>query len=227
MKINFGNNSTTNAMKIYKYHTININLLNSLRNKTNWYSKLSYLNDPYECLFIDNTNTTVYKNLVSTLSVCCFSRNMNNILMWSHYADSHRGVCLEWEIDEEAPHIKGALNPITYDNKLVTLEEVKITKEGYLDLNVGDNGKFIFQKLKYWEYEEEMRIYNIDEDPNSNPRGKSKEFLGKLTSIYFGKNVIKDTIELVKFNTSHIPNLKYYKVDLNTDEMEYNNLTQL
>ncbi|MGD6731850.1 MAG: hypothetical protein ACPKMZ_12385 [Pleomorphochaeta sp.] len=26
--------------------------------------------------------------------VCCFSKNYKNILMWSHYADSHKGICI-------------------------------------------------------------------------------------------------------------------------------------
>lgn len=212
-------------MKIYKYHTININLLHSLRNKTNWYSKLSHLNDPYECFFIDNTNTTTYKDLISILSVCCFSKNMDNILMWSHYADSHRGVCLEWEVNEKSSQLKGALNAVMYEDELVTLNEVKRSKDGYLDLNVSSNGKFILQKLKDWAYEEELRIYNICEDPTL--RGKSKEFLGELTTIYFGKNVTKDNIELVKFNTSHIINLKYYKVDMDINTMKYNSISQV
>lgn len=225
MKINFGNNSTIDAMKIYKYHTININLLHSLRNKTNWYSKLAYLNDPYECFFIDNTNTTIYRDLISTFSVCCFSKNMDNILMWSHYANSHRGVCLEWEVDEESSQLKGGLNEVIYEDELVTLNEVERSKDGYLNLNVSNNGKFILQKLKDWEYEEELRIYNICEEPNL--KGKSKEFLGQLIGVYFGKNAIQDDIELVKFNSSHISGLKYYKVDMDTNTMKYNKLTQL
>lgn len=212
-------------MKIYKYQAINIYLLHSLRNKKNWYSKLPFLNDPYDCFFLDNTNTTVYKKLLSTFSVCCFSKNMDNILMWSHYADHHRGVCLEWEINEEDSRIKGALNSVIYENELITLDNVQRTEDGYLDLNVSSNGKFILQKLKNWEYEEEMRIYNICEDPQL--RGKSLDFLGELTSIYFGTKAIQDDIELVKFNTSHISDLKYYKVDLNTTTIKYNNLTEV
>lgn len=30
--------------------------------------------------------------------VCCFTRKADDPLMWSHYADSHRGVCLLYEI---------------------------------------------------------------------------------------------------------------------------------
>ena len=28
--------------------------------------------------------------------VCCFSEKKDDILMWSHYADGHKGFCLEF-----------------------------------------------------------------------------------------------------------------------------------
>lgn len=31
--------------------------------------------------------------------VCCFSARNNEILMWSHYADSHKGFCLGFKTD--------------------------------------------------------------------------------------------------------------------------------
>jgi hypothetical protein len=30
--------------------------------------------------------------------VCCFSLDLDNTLMWSHYADAHRGVCLLYDL---------------------------------------------------------------------------------------------------------------------------------
>ena len=212
-------------MKIYKYHAININLLHSLRNKTNWYSKLPYLNDPYECFFLDHTQTDVYKDFLATLCVCCFSKNMDNILMWSHYADSHRGVCLEWTVGAEDESVKTRLRDVTYENVPVVLDEVKRTKNGHLDINITTNGKFLFQKFNYWGYEEEIRSYIFCEDPYL--KGKSEKFIGELTSIYFGKNAVQDDIDLIKFNTTHIRNLKYYKVELDTVSLEYKRLVKV
>lgn len=208
-------------MKIYKYHSININLLNSLRTKTNWYGKLSNLNDPHECFIIDDTGTDIYKNLISTLCVCCFSKNMDEILMWSHYADSHKGVCLEWEVDEDK--VKGQLFDMKYENVITTLDKVERTPTGHLSLNIETNGKFIIQKFKNWKYEEELRTYIICED--NLKKGESKSFLGELAAIYFGKNSSNDNIELIKHNTQHIDNLKYKKVDINTNSMKMDIIT--
>lgn len=211
-------------MKLYKYHTINFNLLQSLRKQINWYSKLHLLNDPYECFFIDNTTTTAYKDFVSQLCVCCFSKNMNEILMWSHYANNHKGVCIEFDIIDENV-IKGQLMEVTYSNELSTLNNVERTSTGHLSLNVSSNGKFLTTKFQNWSYEEEFRAYIICEDANSN--GMEKPFLGSLTALYFGKNSSQDDIELVKHNTSHIIGLKYFKVDLNIKTMKIEIVSEL
>jgi len=209
-------------MKIYKYHSINIFLLHSLRNNTNWYSRLDQLNDPYECFFIDKTNTQVFSNLRSSLYACCFSKNMNEILMWSHYADNHRGVCLEWEIDEE--QLKGQLFEMKYSNEFTTIDEIKVSKSGHVDISIDTNGKFIVSKFQPWSYEEELRTYLSLE---SNKIGESRNYLGKLTAIYFGKNSINDDIDLVKFNSTHFQNLKYYKADLDTNTMKIDKIETL
>ena len=42
----------------------------------------------------------------------CFSKRNDSILMWSHYADSHKGVCFEF--DYESPYFYDVL----YENKI-------------------------------------------------------------------------------------------------------------
>jgi hypothetical protein len=56
------------------------------------------LNDPFEllaCELSDPTRRAVFqatKNyLASTTGLICFSRSWRSLLMWSHYADKHRG----------------------------------------------------------------------------------------------------------------------------------------
>src|SRR5260221_11935201 len=149
-------------MKLYKYHNININLLKCLHKKMNWYSRIDQLNDPYEFYFVDNTGTTVYDSFKKSLCVCCFSKNMNEILMWSHYADNHKGVCLEWDFDVEQK--KGSFFEIEYDDNVTILDEVKRYESGHLNLDIESNGKFMKLKFKTWGYEEEIRIIKIEKD---------------------------------------------------------------
>ncbi len=212
-------------MKIYKYHTINVNLLNSLRKKTNWYSKLLFLNDPYECFFIANSNADVYNSFNSTLCVCCFSKNMDEILMWSHYANNHKGVCLEFEEHDE-DKCKRRLLEIDYVNEITKIEDAEIIDhKGNLRLNSKTNGKYLSNKFKNWSYEEELRTYSISDDIYNN--GQEEPFFGELKAIYFGKNSSHVDIELVKHNTKHFDSLKYYKVELDIITMKMGNVKEI
>ena len=38
--------------------------------------------------------------------ITCFSKDNANILMWSHYASNHKGVCLGFDIDEQDEHLE-------------------------------------------------------------------------------------------------------------------------
>ena len=210
-------------MKIYKYQTININLLKSLQKKMIWYSRMDRLNDPYELFFIDNTGTDIYIDFRKTLCVSCFSKNRDEILMWSHYANNHKGICLEWDIDFEK--MKGSLFEIDYNKDITILQKVDLLDSGHLSINIKTNGKFLLSKFKTWAYEEELRIFRIVEDLSK--IGIYCEFPGKLTTIYFGTNTLKDDIDLVKHNSKHFQDIKYFKVDFNTETMKNDKITQV
>ncbi|MEO8148309.1 MAG: DUF2971 domain-containing protein [Bacteroidia bacterium] len=148
---------------------------------------------------------------------------MSEILMWSHYADNHKGVCIEWDIDESKN--KGSYFEIKYNNDISVLNEIELHNSGHLRLNSNTNGKFMYSKFKNWEYEEEIRIIKIEEDLNK--KGVYGDFSGELTAIYFGKNSTDDDIELVKLSSAHLNNIKYFKVDLNLKTMKNDNIISL
>lgn len=173
-------------MKLYKFHTINKNLIWSLSNSKSWYSKLLYLNDPFEAFFEDNTESTVYKKFKERLCILSLSKNREEILMWSHYADEHRGICLEFDCIED-DNFKSSTFHINYDNKISSINEVEVTESGDLSLNITSNGKWLTQKLETWKYEDEVREIGIEDD--SGLKGIAKDFPGKLIAIYFGVNI--------------------------------------
>ncbi len=74
----------------------------------------------------------------------------DDLLMWSHYADCHRGICLKFE---------------TTDGKLFGCDLLGVKyKELYPDFSVYDNvdldwmRKYLSIKWRDWHYEEEWRI---------------------------------------------------------------------
>ena len=43
----------------------------------------------------------VYENFMKGTGIYCLSTVMDDILMWSHYSDSHKGLCLEFDTTKE------------------------------------------------------------------------------------------------------------------------------
>jgi hypothetical protein len=71
-------------------------------------------------------------------------------LPWSHYADSHRGVCIEFDT---AMSPVGFALPINYTTDYPTLPVPRIAGNTQDELNKG-----FLTKAKPWEYEQEHRV---------------------------------------------------------------------
>lgn len=53
------------------------------------------------------------------LSVCCFCETSDLTSMWTHYADSHRGCCIEFDVRRQfIPDAVGYLFPVIYKDEL-------------------------------------------------------------------------------------------------------------
>lgn len=85
--------------------------------------------------------------------VCCFATDPSNVLMWSHYANRHKGVCLQYEFARDVPVLARALHVDYLDE--AAFQPINWTHaEGMRDA-IGDTLK---RKHKRWEYEGEHRI---------------------------------------------------------------------
>jgi hypothetical protein len=71
--------------------------------------------------------------------------------MWSHYADYHRGICIEFKTTGGKPFGCDILN-IEYDDKYPKYSV-------YDDMNLELVRKYICTKSLDWGYEEEWRIF--------------------------------------------------------------------
>jgi hypothetical protein len=137
------------------------------------------------------------------VGITCFSKVHDNILMWSHYADNHKGVVLQIEPSSE-PLIHA--RAVQYEN-----DYFMFTKES--KQNRAEIIKPFFQKSKQWEYEQEIRFvcpYGtglIKFDPKD------------LKAIYFGcrcnDNEIDKVLSIVKLK-KHIIKLFKAKKDYNS-----------
>jgi hypothetical protein len=100
--------------------------------------------------------TPVWQRSLATMrenaGVCCFAGSAKNDLMWSHYAEGHRGVCLQFERVRDIATFSQALR-VHYEPGLPTLN--------YIDHDefARGLGRMLFSKSPDWRYERENRIF--------------------------------------------------------------------
>lgn len=82
------------------------------------------------------------------VGVLCLSEIHDDILMWSHYADCHKGICLIYETGYE---FFAHAQPVRYQRERPSVNPVAQSTEEMLD-------NAIFTKSSAWAYEKEWRI---------------------------------------------------------------------
>jgi hypothetical protein len=135
-----------------------------------WLSKPSEFNDPYDSLFLQRGNTSdLTIRLREEFLICCFSANPYSLPMWAHYADNHRGVCLEYNVPSR---YHAPLYPVIYDNKryeiaaednVATITATPrviggIIPPDELSAETVIPTEAITIKAKEWKYEKEWRL---------------------------------------------------------------------
>ena len=105
----------------------------------------------------------------NSFRMACFTLTPFSVLMWSHYADNHRGFCIEYEssgISDENRHIYGNLYPIIYTDKRTDLANIYIesnTSSNYNSRNLWSMYKYGFLcKSLDWKYQKEWRLISYD-----------------------------------------------------------------
>lgn len=143
------------------YHFVSLQFgLDDLRRRRLNISRLNDLNDPFELWAIAQPDRRVRQALKETkeemarnYGLLCFSLDWHNPVLWSHYADRHRGIALGFDIDE---HI---LKPVLYRKTRPFLKTI--------DLKVAN--QLLFTKYFDWSYEHEARVFTVlnERDPQT------------------------------------------------------------
>lgn len=126
--------------------------------------------------------------------ITCFSRDNANILMWSHYADKHSGVCLGFDIDEQDEHLEKFFDesknrhlfPHGRACRLLPIEYVSFDKRPSIDISDEEDSclmKILTYKSDLWKYEQEVRIIVHSYDQMFFPR-----------TLYYRPNCLKEII---------------------------------
>lgn len=145
--------------------------------------------------------------LLKTIRVFCVSEHNESVLMWSHYAKYHTGVCFKLKVMPEKD------NPLCAAKKVVYLSEPPsfFSVEDWIDSVVMDKEvaftdlyhRYPLSKSDIWGYENEWRVwapFEEAEDGNSYLDIPIAE--GEIEAIYFGINAnpisVSDLIAIAK-----------------------------
>jgi hypothetical protein len=158
----------------------------------------------------DFAPNNAYADLVN---IFCLSRDEKNILLWSHYAKDHTGICIGFNVHiwGESMNIKvkpGCTNPIAgFENNLLPVIHVNYTTNKPDPYNhfIHTREKlepYFYTKSHLWEYEQEVRIILMDSLIIKNPICID---IAEIGEIIFGLKTSDKQIALVKDIIDHYP----------------------
>ena len=117
-------------------------------------SRLSDLNDPFEFLGLMwrdlrlRSKVQALKDEVGAhTGLLCFSENWINPVLWSHYGDKHRGVCLGFDV------LRSNAKPVTYQTTRIPSKVIMPTHA-----SAALEERLLFTKFEHWRYESERRV---------------------------------------------------------------------
>jgi hypothetical protein len=118
-----------------------------------------------------------YNDYIKKMGVYCLSKIPNDILMWSHYANGHKGICLEFDTTKDKRLFGQALNvdySKTDEYPIVNIMDVDNPKEYH---------KALLTKSNHWTYEQEWRILKPIEEGGPGKHAFQAEL---LTGVILG-----------------------------------------
>jgi hypothetical protein len=216
---------------LYRFRCDNNQSIENLKKNTMWMSSANNFNDPFECRIEFDLYKAMYydkgqdfqlsKELKEKIRsdqiefdlkaeklrygtfIACFTERSDSILMWSHYANFHKGFCIEYNFIDLLHEYQAYIKPVLYCKKINTMD--------LQNPKLYDSYKKIINKAIEWDYEKEYRVVIIDQNDKEkiNQRGyiiqtpkPSKVILGCRTNCDVENEIkrycIKNNVNLSK-----------------------------
>lgn len=157
------------SKRVYKFTSAQYGISN-LEKKRLKLSTINDLNDPFDLCPLDTSHPSISKatdalisELWNTKAILCFSRNWDNLLLWSHYGDAHKGICLGFDIPEREPGTNYDTD-VLYQPNLLQIS-------GPQDVNSDLADRLPRTKHESWSYEQEVRMFvDLTDPPDADKR---------------------------------------------------------
>lgn len=200
------------CVKLLSFRKVSVYALNDLINSEITLADPTLMNDPFDSIALlwsdpNNLNKLscgirktheYFSASFKSFRIRCFSKNKiynrQNNLMWAHYADEHKGFCIEYCL---MPETHGNFNFSNLSFSLLQNVKYDIDNDDVLHNKTLNTSIAFASKEKVWKYEGEVRLISF------NPNYESKFIsigLGKsyISSIYFGYRCPDNHIKLIR-----------------------------
>lgn len=140
-------------------------------------------------------------------AVTCFSGKNDDLLMWAHYADSHRGVCLIFDDSIEDDFFALSVNYKEYRPRanICTMRPIDIMEITMLTKSV------------HWQYEDEYRIIGY-----RRKRGYNEYPSKCLSGIVLGARINEDDAKFVINLANKRQSLEIYQASIDKEKFKIN-----
>ena len=211
------NTNKPKDLKLFCFRRISDYLLSEISDNSLRLSTPESFNDPFDCLILvpirerldevkrkPTYGVHTYVEELQKIRVCCFAGWSKpkdpapylNTLMWAHYAESHKGICIEYSIEENSPLLNNGFISEDARGRLDKVQYKDPPTETKEHLNYTD---CFLVKDKAWKYEREYRLVYYDTKREDLFYTVPLSALGmRISSIYFGINCNNGSKRLIK-----------------------------
>jgi len=206
----------------FKFRPINKYLLESLVQSALYFPTRAQLNDPFDCnvdimraidraiqrggeqeiellrqFQADQDSITRFDRGLESLGVGSFSLTHQETLLWSHYANDHKGVAVRYDFPEEFLNNEDEIlgvSSVSYDSNAISdwlSGNIAQWRDDHRSFIIGLLKRVLMSKAPSWAYEQEARIVRPTAGPFNIPRTT-------LTHIFFGLQTTPKDESLVR-----------------------------
>lgn len=175
-------------------------------------------NDDLSNFFLDISDDTYKKRNDASKQntyLTCFSENHDIKLMWAHYTDYNKGICIKYNI-KDYENLMHMCYPIKYEDGYDYTEELSNFKEHMFKLAFDP----YLKKETDWSYEKEWRILFNDEIFLRRALKIGEKYFLKLpkpSAIYLGKRIDSENKRKI-FDICKKREISLYQMEKDTRE---------
>lgn len=178
----------------YMCKGINKYTIESLVNMGIYKNNVNNFNDPFDP-YLKKYNTILNEEC-KKIKVTCFSQKNDNLLLWAHYANNHKGLCLGYKLNDKDSKV--FFDKVIYKEIETELQDSYLVEKGMseeigLKENILTLKELYLRKHKDWAYEDEYRLIYFDIN-DEDVYYKNVE----LKEVIFGMDSSKSDEELIK-----------------------------